>query len=504
MKQRSVHDLSNYSWCSMKAGELTPLKVTEVLPNDTIKLRSEAIIRLDALDAPTMHPLKVKLFHFYGANRQVWSNWNDFITQGYDGNDQAIVHPYVTLNDTYGTISTLGQRMGLPPVQTGQTEQVSALPFAHFWNIYTKYFTDPNIQAPIPVSLTDGDNTSNVGTIFGTTLGTVGFLCPNVNWRKDYFNTARVDPELGGAVPIPQSNIVSNGQEINVSPQDGSGFPANTDLAVYNTTTDVRLFGTTSTGDNKLTWGNEPGLEMDDSAVMRDLSIAGALQIFREHRQEWGSRIIDYLRKGFGSKVSSYELQEPILLNYGEKTIRFSEVLQTAEGSDPVGTLRGHGIGGLGTNSTKFTVPEHGFIITLAYVMPEPVYLSSAEKHWFKDTFTDYFQPEFEAIGQQEVTEKEIAFGFASNTGNFGWQNRYDEYRRSLNTVSGTFQTTEKNWHMARDFAGVVPTLNPAFLIGAPTQRIFADTTGEVYKVMAYNEVIARRNVKRNVKRRIL
>lgn len=495
MRKRDLHDLSNYSWSSCKAGELTPLKCTEVLPNDTVKLRSEAVIRLDALEAPTMHPLKVKLFHFYGANRQVWPNWNDFITQGYDG-AQSPVHPYFNLSDTTGGVGTLPQRLGLPVVQSGQTESnLSALPIAHFWNIYTKYFTDPNIQAPIPVELTDGDNTTLIGTIFGTAAGG-GFTCPNVNWKKDYFNTARVDPELGGAVPIPQSNIVSNGQlDLKTSTTSNRGMVVQPSGAVI-------VSGTGAGANQDLEY--EDGLVMDESAVMRDLSIAGALQLFREHRQDWGSRIIDYLRKGFGSKISSYELQEPILLNYGEKTIRFSEVLQTAEGTDPVGTLRGHGIGGLGTNSTTFTVPENGFIITLAYIMPEPAYLSSAERHWFKNNFTDYYQSEFEAIGNQEIPEKEIAFGYASNTGNFGYTNRYDEYRRSLNTISGTFATTEKNWHMARDFSGVVPSLNPAFLIGAPTQRIFSDTTGEVYKIMAYNEVIARRNVKRVVRRRIL
>lgn len=500
MKRRDVHDLSNYAWRSCKAGEITPVRCMEVIPNTTVKLRTEAVIRLDALDAPTMHPLKVKLFHFYAANRQVWPGWNDFITQGYDG-AQSPVHPFVDLSATTGDISTLPQRLGLPQVQAGQTERVNALPLAHFWNIYTKYFSDPNIDEPIPVELADGDNTTNVGTLWGVIAGTGGFLCPNAAWKKDYFTTARPDPELGGAVPIPQSGIVRkpNAAVWKVFNANAQTQPVSIDLG-----TDASGNLTTAAGAGAYSLDPNGGLEMDETAVMRDLSIAGALQIFREHRQEWGSRIIDYLRKGFGSKISSYELQEPILLNYGEKTIRFSEVLQTAEGTDPVGTLRGHGIGGLGTNSATFTTPEHGYIITLAYIMPEPAYLSAAERFWFKDTFTDYFQPEFEAIGNQAINLKELAFGMAANTGTFGYTNPYDEYRRSLNTIAGTFATTYKNWHMARDFGAVPPTLNATFIRGAPTQRIFSDTTSEVYKIFAYNECIARSPVKRNVSRRIL
>lgn len=495
--------MSNYNWCSMKAGELTPIKCMEVLPNETFKIRSEAIIRLDALLNPVMHPLKVKVFHFYSPNRQVWENWNDFITQGYDG-AQSPVHPTVTITDSTGAISTLGQRLGLPPVQTGQTETVSALPFAHYWNIVNNYFLDPNIDTPLPVALTDGDNTSNVGTLFGTAVSG-GYGALNVAWKKDYFSTLRADPELGGAVPIPQSNIVSSGtapvfRNLTGGAEDRklrstAGSNAATYSANYTSSSDLAFSPA----------ADSTGLEMDETAVMRDLSIAGALQIFRENRQDWGSRIIDYLRKGFSSRISSYELQEPVLLNYGEKTIRFSEVVQTAEdGTNPVGTLRGHGAGSLGSNATTFTVPEHGFIITLAYVMPEPAYLSSAERFWFKDTFTDYFQQEFESIGQQAVTGKELAFGYASNTGTIGYQNPYDEYRRCLNTISGTFQTTDKDWHLARDFGGVVPSLTPAFIRGAPTQRVFADTTGEVYKMFSYNEAIKRSIVKRIVRRRIL
>lgn len=499
MKKRYVHDMSNYNWCSMKAGELTPIKCMEVLPNETFKIRSEAVIRLDALLNPVMHPLKVKVFHFFSPNRQVWDNWNDFITQGYDG-AQSPVKPTVTVSDTTGAISTLGQRLGLPPVQAGQSETVCALPFAHYWNIVNNYFLDPNIDTPLPVALTDGDNTANVGTLFGTAVGG-GYGAMNVAWKKDYFSTMRTDPELGGAVPIPQSGIVrkSNAAAWEVY-RDGTDTGAGASA-------DLKSGGTNKLTDGVFNYSLDPmgGLEMDESAVMRDLSIAGALQIFREHRQEWGSRIIDYLRKGFGSRISSYELQEPVLLNYGEKTIRFSEVIQTAEdGSNPVGTLRGHGIGGLGSNATTFTVPEHGFIITLAYVMPEPAYLSSAERFWFKTSFTDYWQQEFEAIGQQAITGKELAFGYASNTGTIGYNNPYDEYRRCLNTISGTFQTTDKDWHMARDFGGVVPTLTAQFIHAAPTQRIFADTSGEVYKLFSYNEAIKRSPVKRVVSRRIL
>lgn len=502
MKKRHVHDLSNYDWSTLRAGEISPIKVVEVLGGDTLEIKSEAILRLDALDAPTMHPLKARIFHFYCANRQVSPGWNNFITQGANGVN-TYVHPYVNLTSLNTSAFNLAGRLGLPELKEGVTEQVSAFPFAHYWNIVGKYFTDIAIQGEINPVLTEGDNTTNVANCFDSTTFINGFNVANANWKKDYFNTARIDPQLGGAVPIPQSNIQSNEEIIKLRHTN----PDNTGNLVINTSNELIYGGTTPAASAGARFGDEPGLEMDESATMRDLSIAGALQIFRENRAQWGSRIIDYLRKGFGSKISSYELQEPVLLNYGEKTIRFSEVLQTGEGENPVGTLRGHGIGGLGSNKSHFRVPENGFVITLALVMPEPVYMRSAEKFWFKKSFMDYFQPEFESIGNMAILNKEIAFGLPDNDGDFGYQNPYDEYRRCLSTVKGSFRDTDKNWHMAREFGAgddVVPVLNPGFLIGAPTQRIFADQLSEVYKLFSYNHLVARRVVKRNVKKRIL
>lgn len=497
-KKRYVHDLSNYAWASLKAGELTPVKCMEILPNTTVKLRSEAILRCDAMARPTQHPLKVKLFHFYNRNQNVWPNWNTFINGGAQGTATP-VRPYFDLSDVTGGVGTLPNRLGLPLIDAGGSETgLNALPLAHTWQIYTKFFADPQIQTEIPVVLTDGDNTANIGTIFGTSPGG-GYTVPYVNWKKDYFNTARIDPQVGAAVPIPQSEIEAVAGSPGVIARDADNLAAQTGVSWTSDGT-----GKVNDGTEPTVWDPNGSLAMDDSATMRDLSIAGALQRWKENIQETGTRIIDYLRSRFDSSITSYELNEPVLINWGEKTVRFSEVLQTAEGTDPVGTLRGHGVGGFGSNYTKFTTKEHGFIITFAVIIPEPAYLNNAERFWFKENQFDYFTEEFEAIGEQAILEKEIGFGKPANTGIFGYTHPYDEYRRCLNTVSGTYATTDKNWHMVRDPGVSVPALVPAFLIEPPTQRVFDDTSGEVYKLFMFHECIARSVVKRHVKKRIL
>ena len=92
---------------------------------------------------------------------------------------------------------------------------------------------------------------------------------------------------------------------------------------------------------------------------------------------------------------------------------------------------------------------------------------------------------------------KELYAAHASPNGVFGYQDRYDEYRRSESSVAGEFRTTQLNdWHFARDFVSA-PALNDSFVKCVPTERTFADTGSHVLRVMANHSIQARRLVAR-------
>lgn len=495
MKKRSVYDLSNYHMLDTFPQDIVPLNVVEMLPNTLVRGHSEALVRLSSPKRPFMHPLKIKVFHFFVPTRILWPNWEKFITQGAYGSTPP-VHPTLRLLGVDECFAgSLPNHMGISPLAGDDELTVSALPFAAYNAIIRQFFADEDLAANVlpNAECVDGDNT-----------GLIPVSLWKAAWRKDYFTAARPWAQKSPAIPIPQSGVVSNGLTPELSPQDAGDFPDNTNLSVYGGSPNVRLLGTNSTTDTQVKFGDETGLEMDDSATMRDLSIAGALQLFFENRAQYGSRLIDYLRKAFGSKISDSVLQNPQLVNYAEKTLKISEVLQTAPSDDSeVGTLRGHGIGGLGTNQFTYNIKEHGWWITLAYIMPEPAYLNSMEKFWLKRTFDEYYQKEFNSIGQVPIKNIEVNQYHTSPTETFGWTMPYDEYRRTLHIVSGTFQTDDKDWHMFREIPNSA-TLNNSFVTGAPTERIFFNSTTPNYKIMNYNKLIARSVVPRSVRKRIL
>lgn len=77
----------------------------------------------------------------------------------------------------------------------------------------------------------------------------------------------------------------------------------------------------------------------------------------------------------------------------------------------------------------------------------------------------------------------------------FGYQDRYDEYRRVESSIHGEFRETTLNyWHFARQFASA-PALNADFVKAVPTERTFAVPTKDVIYAMCNHSIQARRLV---------
>lgn len=76
----------------------------------------------------------------------------------------------------------------------------------------------------------------------------------------------------------------------------------------------------------------------------------------------------------------------------------------------------------------------------------------------------------------------------------WGYQDRYDEYRRMESGVSGEFRSTLNMWHMARDFSSA-PTLNSSFVTSNPTNRVYNSTSTDQIYAMCMHSIQARRMV---------
>jgi hypothetical protein len=419
--------------------------------------------------APPMHPVDVRIHHWFVPHRIVWSNFENFITGGPDGNN-ASAFPVIATPASL-PVGTLLDYLGIP---TGAvSRQISALPLRGYNLIWNEWYRDQDLQTPLIVSLADG--------VDATTTN----LLQNCAWEKDYFTSARPWEQKGPAVSIPlvgsapvifsetgatpgTRNLLRNGSGVNTALQVAEGGTATAPIV----------------GNADLTTAG--------SVTVNALRQALAVQRYEEAAARYGSRYVEYLAR-LGVRSSDGRLSRPEYLGGGRQRISFSEIVQTAaDGTNPVGTLRGHGINAMRSNRYRRFFEEHGYVFTLMSVRPKTIYASGIPRTFNRRTKFDFWQRELEHIGQQAVTNKEVYMAAAGPDNTFGYQDRYDEYRRVESSIAGEYRTIFNYWHFARIFASQ-PALNSTFVSCVPAETPFAAPANDVLQIQVRHNIQARR-----------
>lgn len=478
-RKRNKFDLSHYRLMSVYMGELIPCFCEEVLPGDTFKVQPEMLVRMSPLLAPMMHEVNVYIHYFFVPNRLTWPDWPAFITGGEDGADES-VPPYITSPAVTGFVQGgLADWFGLP---VGVPDlQVSALPFRAYALVWNEWYRDQQLQTKVVISGVSGSDT------------TTSRVTLNRNWEKDYYTSCRIAPQLGDDVYLPLGvSAPVDGSNINVT---AAALGANGVIELYNRNTTTPATANTAVktnaANNRLDVNGQyvymdPGgtlivdptsgsLEADltdaTAATINEIRQAFQIQKWQERNNRSGNRYIESILAHFGIRSSDARLQRPEYLGGAKSRLMISEVLQTSEeGTTPQGNMAGHGISALqGAGFTK-SFEEHGIIIGILSVTPRTVYQQGLARSWSRTTRYDYYWPEFANLGEQAVLNQEIYAAAASPTGVFGFQSRYEEYRRRENSVHGMFRDQLDYWHMSRQFDSE-PALNNDFVACVPTMR---------------------------------
>lgn len=156
--------------------------------------------------------------------------------------------------------------------------------------------------------------------------------------------------------------------------------------------------------------------------------------------------------------VGESAVEKPQFIGGTTQYININEITQTTGSSDSQLGYQGATANSFGTgNVGKYFCNDYGYIIGVAYVIPDLLYKPAIPRYMNYKTPEEYYFPEFSNIAMQAILNKEIYVSSDSDWNNqvFGYQGRYDELRSIPNRVQGRLCGTEtdiKNFVLMREF----------------------------------------------------
>lgn len=484
--KRSTFDLSHERTQSLEFGKLTPFLCEDVLPGDIWSCSVDNLIRAMPMSAPLMDKVDISFHYFFVPYRLVWEDWEDFITGGEDGTAQPIL-PF-SIGDLIGnelSTGSLSDYLGLQFPVENQAVRFNCLAHRAYYTIWNEWYRDVNLQEEVSVNKASGYDETTAQEL----VGGMGHLM-NRNYRKDYFTSALPWTQRG-----PQASVAPNlTDSVNIIGRKGVAkikrADSNTDewinateLATFKEEVDgsdaqyLKALRPDSVTYTEARLDPNGTLIIDNEEFQNNVNIdinnlrrAIALQRFLETNARAGSRPQDQLLARWGVYASDVRLQRPQFLGGSTQPLTISEVLQTSQttADSDLGDMAGHGISASRSKRVRFYAKEHGIIMGLCSVMPRASYSQGCRRFFGKNDKFDFAMPEFANLGEQPVFNSEIwAGGITSlndESGVFGYQSRYAEYKFIPNTVHGAMRTESfVPWTLTRKFENL-PTLSGEFI----------------------------------------
>lgn len=512
--KKSVFNLSYSSKLSLDFGRLYPIYCEKVVPGDKFKHQQQFFLRFAPFVNQVFQEFEVHTEYFYVPSRLIWKDFEQFISSS----EQDILHPFLdyssllnknsletSLFDYFGLPTHISNPDGLTP-SINKDIHIDVLPFYAYLKIYLDYYIDENLLPDFLLNFDFSDDIQgNNNDYFKSFYNLFRSLTENINleedntflplyrlYPKDYFTSALPTAQMGAPVTIP---LDGSGDVIINSSNSGASVRYQNVALDYNANDGtVTLYGNKESVDsNEVVESPSPGYgtlsfkvnSINNVATIQDLRTAVAIAQFLEKRGYAGHRYKEIIKSSFGVNSRDSRLDRPELLQTNRNLVQLGDVFTTSFDND-------NSVPGMGVSTSKsmsqtkyFTkfCEEHGYIIGLMSVFPKAGYFQGVPKQFLELDQFEYYFPEFQHIGEQEIENIELNI-YNSKRETFGYTPRYAQYKSRTNQVHGNFRNSLKFMQDSRDFGYHTPVLNHAFLSINPTSN-------NLYRVFNANSALA-------------
>lgn len=508
---RNTFDLSHSVRTSFNMGELVPIAAIDFVPGDSFKIGTESLLRFAPLISPIFEKVAVKVWWFAVPDRILFDDIRDYENFWKDWTN-GTAFPYVNQVGGTNTGKLLDYIYGVDVLPAGIN--INVAPIACYTKIRDDWFRPEHIddtEVHIPLSI--GNNTG-----YRTILQSSPYKVP---WRKDYFTSALPWPQLGAnAVQLPLLEA-DTATVLATTTDPGTSQWRRADTGAVYTSGGSTAMGLDAAGTTQTDLGGTPTDVYYDpegtlyininnaAATINELRSAFRLQELLEISAMAGTRYNEIVWANFGVKIPDARAQRPEYLGSWSGYMNISEVLQTSAAHEdtvsgrgtPLGTMGGHGVSVVNGDPISYYAYEHGWLMGLIAVAPEPSYQQGLARKFSRSLNTDYYVPKLAQIGEQEILNQEIYLAHTNPGGTWGYAARYSEYKFEQNRVSGEMRNTLSHWTLTRIFSSD-PPLNEDFVYCDPSARIFntlyegggePEYSGDQIFGLIYNHVYASR-----------
>lgn len=335
------------------------------------------------------------------------------------------------------------------------------------------------------------------------------------NWERDFLTTAVPNPQQGANAPLvglTVGDVVTRSEDGTLSIQKQTVL-VDEDGAKYGVSYRIsedgeRLVGvdydpvsekTPVTSINSYAELAALATEQGSGFTIETLRYVNAYQKFLELNMRKGFSYKQIMQGRWDIDIRFDELLMPEFIGGISRELSMRTVEQTVDQqsessqglyAEALGSKTGiAGVYGSTSNNIEVFCDEESYIIGLLTVTPVPIYTQLLPKDFVYNGLLDHYQPEFDRIGFQPITYREICplnFDISNMKDmdkTFGYQRPWYEYVAKYDNAHGLFRTNMKNFIMHRTFSGL-PQLGQQFLLVDP------NAVNQVFSVTEYTDKI--------------